>query len=196
MTGISTCIKKLGVLLGLIAIMLPLSAQQEDCRLKVADLKPVIKRLNPFFANHTWDRSGQIEMAKMGENRLIMITQDGCKRHHTRFSLIIEPNSTQKDMAFWITESESFLHKVYWKNQDYDRFGRAFNKTFAEKLNMYGFGQQFNFPLGTRNFICQVDNHPERGGRITIEMVTFIFKEKVQSQKQGIPVKEDDGWRQ
>lgn len=43
----------LGILL--LGIYEPVMGQKEDCRLKLEDLKPVIQRLNPFFANHTWD---------------------------------------------------------------------------------------------------------------------------------------------
>ncbi|MCI4666953.1 MAG: hypothetical protein MRZ79_02250 [Bacteroidia bacterium] len=184
------------VLMTCMGLMNAFAQEKEECRLKVEDLKPIIQRLNPFFANHTWDNKGQIEMAQMGEKRLILITQDGCKRHHTRFSLLIDASELKEGNTFWIKEAENLLHKVYWENPDYSQFGMAFNEKFTEKFAMYGLGKQFNFPLGTRNFICRIDKDSERGGRITIEMVTFIFKEKVQPASSGIPPKEDDGWRQ
>ncbi len=182
----------------ILCLLLPLFAiaQDDDCRVKREDLQPVIQRFNPFFANHTWDKQGQIEMAKMGEDRILVITQDGCKRHHIRFYLMIEASDIEPDLSFWIRETENLLHKIYWDNPDYLRFGREFNEVFSEKIKAYGFDNPFNFPLGSRNFICEINKDPKRGGKIMIEMVTFIFEEKVQTLDKGIPSKEDDGWRQ
>ena len=185
------------LLFAMIVTSLPtLMAQESDCRLKVSDLKPYIQRLNPFFADHTWDQSGQIEMARMGADRLVVITQDGCKRHHTRFTLLIQPLATKDERDFWISETENFIHKIYWGNPEYHTFSMDFNKLLEEKFDMYGLGNPFNFPLGSRNFIVEIINNDENGGKIMVEMVTFIFKEKVQPKKSGIPSKEDDGWKQ
>lgn len=156
----------------------------QDCRLKVEDLTPIIQRYNPFFIQHTWDPSGQIEMARMGEERLLMITQDGCIRHHITFNLIIEDKICRGDKAFWVEEVQNFLHKAYWEQEDYTLFGQEFDTTFAQKFDMYGFGRGFNFPIGTRNFICQVDYEPGKGGRIRIEMVVYVFKEQVRTQPE------------
>ncbi|MEL6135154.1 MAG: hypothetical protein AAFR59_17490, partial [Bacteroidota bacterium] len=84
---------------------------QEGCRLKAEDLAPVIQRYNPFFTNHTWDPSGQIEMAQMGEGRILMIAQDGCKRHHTTFTLFLNAEISPKSLDSWIEEVKSLFFK-------------------------------------------------------------------------------------
>lgn len=168
---------------------------QGDCRLKVEDLAPIIQRYNPFFTNHTWDASGQIEMARMGEGRILMIAQDGCKRHHTTFTLFLDPSSMPNDLNSWVEEVKSLFFKIYWENADYQIFGAGFEEGFDEKVRMYGLNNQFNFPLATRNFICTIASQQGKGSQIRIEMVEFIFKEKVIKKKEGIPHEEDDGWK-
>ncbi|MCB0835744.1 MAG: hypothetical protein KDE26_15955 [Bacteroidetes bacterium] len=176
-------------------ILFPLwGSAQSDCRLKPEDLKPVIQRFNPFFSNHTWDAKSQLEMARMGDNRLIIITQDGCKRHHTTFNMMVDRKVATDNKDFWISEMRSMMHKVYWETNDYEEFAQDFEANFIRNFSAYGPNNQFNFPIGTRNFICEVNYSPERGGKITIEMVSFIFKERVHTERRGISTDEDDGW--
>lgn len=154
----------------------------------------MIKQFNPYFADHKWEPRTRLEMTRMGPHRLLLITQDGCKRHHTQFTLIIDPVAIENRQQFWVNEVKSMFHKVYFEQPVYREFSKPFGEAFEEKLAIYGVNERFNFPIGTRNFICEVKLHPTKGAQITIEMVTFIFKEKVEVQRKGIPRKEDDGW--
>ncbi|RMG60380.1 MAG: hypothetical protein D6722_21065 [Bacteroidetes bacterium] len=177
-------------------LSLPLSAQGDrtDCRLQPEDLRPLIARFNPYFADHRWVAASQMEMARMGAHRLLLITQDGCKRHHTTFSLIIDPEAVGQGYAFWLDEMKALMHKVYWENDTYSIFGPELEAQFEDKLRTYGIGERFNFPIGTRNFICEVRLDPQKGGKLTIEMVSFLFKEEVRQRRAGIPDTEDHGW--
>lgn len=170
-------------------------AQKEDCRLKKEDLKPIIKRYNPFFSNHTWNLESQIEMARMGNNRLLLITQDGCLRHHITFNLIIDPGKVKQDRSFWINEVKSMMHRVYWEQSEYEQYQKEFEENFEDKFSYYGLNDQFNFPIGSRNFICELRFDPVKGGKITIEVINFIFREKIDnSQRRRITNDSDDGW--
>lgn len=189
------------LLLSLLVLLLggliqPLAAQEagNDCRLQPSDLRPLIARFNPYFADHRWVAASQMEMARMGEHRLLIITQEGCKRHHTTFSLLIDPAAVGQGTAFWLAELKSLMHKVYWESDAYGIFGPELEAQFEEKLRLHGPNERFNFPVGTRNFICEVRTDPAKGGKLTIEMVSFIFKEEVRQRRTGIPEAQDDGW--
>ena len=172
---------------------LPVQAQ-DDCRLDVKTLQPVIQRFNPFFADHKWDAATRLEMARISGDRLLLITQDGCLRHHTQFTLIIDPQAIENRQQFWINEVNSLLHKAYFGQPVYREFATPFGEAFEEKFARYGVNRQFNFPVGTRNFLCEIKYDPAKGARITLEMVTFIFLERVEVQRNGIPRDKDDGW--
>ena len=176
----------ISLLLCLIAVPSLLRAQG-DCRLKLEALQPVIQRFNPFFADHKWDPETRLEMARMGGNHLLLITQDGCLRHHTQFTLIIDPQAVENRQQFWIEEVQSLFYKAYFGQAIYREFAGPFGEAFEEKLALYGVNRRFNFPIGTRNFLCEIKYDPVKGARITIEMVTFIFLEKIEVQRSGIP---------
>jgi len=170
-----------------------IAQQQEDCRLKVEDLKPVIIRFNPYFTNHKWDADAQLEMAQMDEAHLLVIAQEGCKRHHIKFTMIIDPEVAQRGADYWLEEVKSMMQKIYWERTDYDPYRADFERVFEEKFKDYGLNSSFNFPLGSSNFICGIFYHPDRGGRISIEKVSFIFKEKMGATASEAD-RSDDGW--
>lgn len=175
--------------------MLLAQALQEECRLKTEDLRPIILRFNPFFANHQWDAEAQLEMAQMSDTHLLAITQDGCKRHHVRFDLIVAPEASRNSYEFWVSEVEGLMEKVYWERNEYQEFKEEFETIFDEKLHYYGYNHTFNFPVNSRNFICSVYYDATRGARISIEVVTFIFKEDIQRpSNQRHEDDQDDGW--
>lgn len=167
---------------------------RDDCRLDLDKLKPIIERYNPFFGDHKWNAQSRIEMARIDNHRLLVITQDGCLRHHIRFGLLIDASLVKNETSFWTEEASAMLHKVYFEREEYASFAKGFEEAFSQKISSYGVNQAFNFPVGGRTFICQVINDPIRGARISIEMVNFVFKETVQTQRRGIPATEDDGW--
>ncbi len=183
----------------LVAMLWGLSAglyaqSKEDCRLNLAELQPVIGRYNPFFGDHQWNARSRIEMARMDPTRLLIITQDGCKRHHIRFTLLLDPSIVKDDPEFWLEEVSAMLYKVYFEQVEYAQFGKEFEASFLEKVQAYGLNRAFNFPLGTRNFICELLYDSTKGARINVEMITFLFKEDVTTRRQGIPSEQDDGW--
>lgn len=183
------------LLLGLL-LMLPgaLLGQEEDCRLELDDLQPVIQRFNPYFANHQWSLENRMELARIGNERLLMITQDGCKRHHTVFTLVLNDAVIDNHPDFWEQEALGLLRKVYFEEPVYLEFQRQFEEQFQEKFDLYGLGRRFNFPVGTRNFICEIRYEPEQGARIMIEMVEYIFKQPESSTQRSAPSEHDDGW--
>lgn len=180
--------------LGILVFSSPVFSQNEDCRLKPEDLKPLIRRFNPFFTNHTWNAQSQIEMARMGDDRLVMITQEGCIRHHITFNLIIDPKVINLNREFWLNEVRSLMHNVFWEQPEYASFGPEFEAAFTDKFSIHGLNDSFNFPIGLRNFICELRYDPQKGGKITIEMVVFLFKEKMENKRIAAPNAQDDGW--
>lgn len=168
---------------------------QEECRLKPEDLRPIIKRFNPFFANHEWDAAAQLEMAQMSDTHLLAITQEGCKRHHVRFDLIVSPEASRNSYDFWVAEVKGLMEKVYWERREYQEFKEEFETLFDEKLHYYGYNRSFNFPVNSRNFICSVYYDATRGARVSVEVVTYIFKEDIQQPNNQRREEDlDDGW--
>lgn len=167
-----------------------LSAQ--DCRLNLDKLEPVILRFNPFFTRHQWDPLTHIESAYMDEDRILVISQRGCKRHFTNFSLVLSPDSYIDQPQFWIDEVQSMMRSVFFENDEYALFGEDFEQTFAQKIKIHGTNSEFNFPVRSLNFICEIELVPYRGAIIRIQMIRYLFKEKI--LLPGIPRKQDDGW--
>lgn len=172
-------------------------AQERDCRLDLSSLGPIIQRFNPFFAQHSWDPDRLMEQARLSADRLLTITQRGCIRHHTTFTLLIRPEEVELSQEFWLQEVKAMMYKVHHgKEEVYAIYGPQFEELFEEKLARHRLGSSFNFPIGTRNFVCSINYHPLKGGQVTLEVVEYIFNEKVvKLQPKGISRKEDDGWK-
>lgn len=135
-----------------------------------------------------------MELARMGSDRLLMITQDGCKRHHVVFTLVLDADAVEDHVNFWVEETALMMRKAYHEHDAYLEFGKQFESLFGEKFRIYGPGRRFNFPIGTRNFICEVMHKPGKGGRLMVEQVEYIFKDEANEAGQESPAKEDDGW--
>lgn len=133
-------------------------------------------------------------MARMDHNRLLVITQDGCKRHHIRFTLLLDPSIVRQETDFWVEEVGVMFYKVYFERPEADQLSQQFDRAFREKIEVYGLNRRFNFPLGTRTFICELLYDETKGARVSVEMVNFIFKEEVANRRKGIPSDQDDGW--
>lgn len=160
----------------------------QPCRLNLRALSPIIAQYNPFFANHRWDPVTRMELARLSNSRMLMITQDGCKRHHIRLSMILDPREIRPEINFWIAEVKSLMFKVYYGQAEYSAYQAAFEEQIEEKLKIYGLNARFNFPLGTQNFICEIEYDNLRGAKIEIEQIGFIFKEKL---LQAVPEQKD-----
>lgn len=187
--------KRIGLLVGLYVLVwvAPLCAQAgEDCRVKLADLQPLIKAFNPYFTEHRWDDELKVERAVMDKNRKLIITQDGCKRKQMSFILYLNPNIVKPEPEFWIGETESLFRAVFYEDRTFRRFQQEFEETFAAKFLEYGIGEGFDFPLGIRNFICRVDAPPGKDAAIQIEMLEYVFEEAVKEARK--PNTQDDGW--
>ena len=168
--------------------------QSSDCRLKLEDLEPIITRFNPYFSNHQWSLDSRMELARMGSDRLLMITQDGCKRHHVVMTLVLDNAVVEDSPEFWLEETTLLMRKVYHEHGEYLEFGSKFEEIFTEKFLIYGTGRRFNFPIGTRNFICEIIFRPGEGARVMIEQVEYIFKDEENDASRANPAEEDDGW--
>jgi len=167
--------------------------QEEDCRITKADLKPIIAAYNPFFTDHHWDDFKKWEKAQLGSGRRLVISQTGCKRHHISFILIIKSEEIRHTNTFWIQEVQQLMHAVFFEDSDYALYRKKFEQAFADNFRVYGVGKRFNFPLGSRNFVCEIVYDPGRGANIRIELVQYVFAEKI--KQKGIPRAQDDGWR-
>jgi hypothetical protein len=173
-----------------------LPAQESDCRIRPEDLKPLIAPDNPFVSEHRWEEAAHSELARLGDDRLLLITQEGCKRHHALFVLTLQPGALRlPDLEFWAAEAAQLLDQVFWKDPIRDAVGPDFGRLFRQKLEEQGLNQPFNFPLGSRNFICEVHWTPGGAATLRIQMVSFVFRETLQVPASGIPPEEDDGWK-
>lgn len=166
---------------------------QEDCRVQKEDLKPIIATYNPFFTDHHWDDFKKWEKAQLGPGRRLVISQNGCKRHHINILLLIKPEEINPNIPFWIEETQALMHAIFFEDPAYALYREEFNQAIADKLRIYGTNRKFNFPLGSRNFVCEVVTEPGRGANLNIELVQYVFAEKI--KQKGIPRAQDDGWR-
>jgi hypothetical protein len=174
--------------------LIPASHAQPDCRVKKESFQPIIAVYNPFFTDHHWDNLEKYEKARLGPYRRLLISQSGCKRHHVNIIYLIKKDVIQNRPSFWKQETYSLMQALFFENPEYEKYRQEFEEAFSEKIDQYGLNQSFNFPMGSRNFVCEVRYDPERGANILIEMVHYIFAENI--RKKGIPRSEDDGWYQ
>jgi len=182
------------ILSGLIGLLcLQFAAAQEDCRVKEKDLKPIIARFNPFFTEHKWIPSLQQELARMDKERYLVISHHGCKRHYIVFNLFLQKSCIQNADSFWVQEARNLMRAIYYNTPEYAIFGKDFEANFTERLAEIGLNQEFNFPLGVKNFLCQITYPYEKeGAKIRVEMVEYVFAEEV-VEKKRIPNPKDDG---
>lgn len=168
---------------------------KEDCRVKESDLQPIINRFNPFFTDHQWLDMMKQETARMDKYRLVLIGQEGCVRHHNHFSLFVAREAITKADSFWIEETVNLFRAVYYGKKEYRAFQKEFEETFAEKFLVYGVNKEFNFPVGTRNFICEIEIPADKSkdASVRINMVEFVFEEKVVEARRNNA--KDDGWK-
>ncbi len=180
------------LLLLLLAPTFSLQAQN-GCRVVRESLKPIIQVYNPFFTDHRWDNARKSERARLDEHRALIINQAGCKRHHIALVMVLDTDVIENHNGFWNAQTKLMMHAVFFQDPSYALYRKEFEQTFAKKLKMYGLNQQFNFPIGTRNFVCEIKYDPNRGANIRIELVTYVFAETV-LRKKGIARELDDGW--
>lgn len=162
-----------------LALLLPLGLLAQDCRVRLEDMRPLLLG-NPRFTEHVWKDALKIETARLDPYRTILISQDGCLRKHTTFTLTLQPAAVVSlDSWFWLRQSQEMFEAVYPNRVVYNAFKADFERAFAQKFNETGFNKNFNFPAMSRNFICEVIYSPQREAKIWIQMVEYVFKEQV-----------------
>ena len=166
----------------------------EDCKVTPADFHPIIQRFNPFFTDHKWLGFTKQETARMDKNRILIISQDGCKRHHKTFTLYLKNGIAVNADSFWIKETINVFRCVYYQDKGFRSIQKEFEEEFEEKFKQTGVNKEFDFPVGTRNFICEVEVPPDaaRDPLIRVNMVEFVFEEKVIEMRKSNAG--DDGW--
>ncbi|MDX2283086.1 MAG: hypothetical protein NW241_02950 [Bacteroidia bacterium] len=172
-------------------------SQPGECRIRAEDLQPVIRRFNPYFSSHTWDSAAHLEVAPMGPGMTLSIAQHGCTRHHTIFTLLLEPALVTPADSFWVRQFHRILRRALWQHPEYPAFQHEVESLIADRFPLAGVNTSFNFPAGILNFICEVRYEPQRPASVRIEMIRFLFREKIEAQPlPGIPDAQDDGWKQ
>lgn len=166
---------------------------QEDCRVKEKDLKPIIGQFNPFFTEHQWMPVLQQEVARIDKARFLLISHHGCKRHYIVFNLFLQKNLIQNTDSFWVQEARNLMRAVYYNTPEYAIFGKDFEDNFTERLAEEGLNKEFNFPLGKKNFLCEITYpHEKESAKIRVEMVEYVFAEEL-VEKKRVPNPKDDG---
>lgn len=141
---------------------------------------PLITASNPNFYDLRWNNDLKVETARLDAYRTVVISHDGCVRLHTTFSLVVDMLAVASlDNVFWQAEVHRMMDAIYQNSPHFQSFGPEFERLFAEKLAQNGLNRPFNFPLHTRNFLCEINFNPPRDARVRVEMVEYIFKEKV-----------------
>lgn len=166
-------------------------AQGNDCRMKRSEIVPIIGRFNPFVTDHSWDDRNKTEIARLDANRLLVIKQKACLRHHILFTLYLDPSAVGDDNKFWVTEVLVMMKKVYFDKMDYLSYKREFEVEFIKNFLSGGTNRMFNFPVNERTFICKIEKG-SWGAKIKLEVVKLIIRENI--KLPGISRQEDDGW--
>jgi hypothetical protein len=166
-------------------------AQEEDCRMTPEQIVPIIDRYNPFFTDHTWENDEKTETARFDPERVVVIKQKACLRHHVLFSMHIDPRAIEDNDRFWISEMLVMLKRVYFNDPVYAEYKKGFEKEYIRQFLAAGLNTTFNFPVDDRTFICRIDKG-EWGAKVRLESVRFILKERV--LQPGIARDKDDGW--
>ncbi len=168
---------------------------QEDCRIKPEDFQPIIARFNPYFTDHEWNQKTRMELARLADNRLLIISQEGCVRHYTTITLVLPAEEVKPSAVFWTEEFKALLYKIYYGQEVYQEFRAEFDRQIDEKVPLYGFNQQFNFPIGTRNFVGEVSWMPDKQPTLTLKMIEYVFKERLATPLAPTGSPDDDGWK-
>lgn len=171
-------------------LSLPMAGNAQ-CRLPEESLTPIISKFNPFFTDHVWENDSKTETARMDPDRMVIIRQKSCLRHHVLFTLIIEKAAVEDNDRFWITEALVLLKRAYFDQPEYLEYKTDFEKAFVRQFQANGVNTNFTFPVNDRTFICRIESE-DWGAKIKVESVKFVLTEKV--RQPGIAREEDDGW--
>lgn len=162
-----------------------------DCRMTEDDLHPIIDRYNPFFTDRTWDDNSKTETARLDPERLMVIRQKACIRHHVLFTMHVDATAIEQTDRFWITETLMMLKRVYFGDPEYAEYKVKFEKEYIRQFLAVGLNASFNFPIDDRTFICKIETG-DWGAKVKLESVKFLMQEKI--KQPGIAREKDDGW--
>lgn len=162
-----------------------------ECKMTEDDLHPIIDRYNPFFTDKSWEDDTKTETARLDPERLLIIRQKACIRHHVLFTMHIDPSVIENTDRFWITEMLVMLKRVYFSDPEYAEYKEKFEKEYIRQFLAAGINTPFNFPVDDRTFICKVESGTW-GAKIRLESVKFLLSERV--KQPGIAREKDDGW--
>lgn len=163
-----------------------------ECRVKQADIKPLIEGYNPFFYDHRWNDTTKMERAMLSPGRRVTIEQKACIRHHYYITLDLSKEIIPADAEpFFVVELFNLMNRIYFNQIDYFSFKNEFEKTFIEQYEKAGNNLSFNFPLVDRTFICQILHEPKQSASIQLEIVRYLLRENI--KLPGVPPYMDDG---
>lgn len=152
---------------------------QEDCRLNLSQIQPVVDPQSATVLDYEWDPTQRMEIMLMDSARIAIITQDGCMRHRTRFQLeLFHPLISPTD-ADWMALLRSFILPMFEHDNSFQTLWEPFLEEFEQNLYVHGTNRQFDISLGSQDFICFVQEIPNQNTAIFIEQIGFLFKEKI-----------------
>lgn len=169
------------------------AAPQHDCRMDAAALRPVVAYGNPFATRHTWDDALKHETLQLDSNRLVVIEQRACLRHHIDLTLVVAPPAARiNEPEFFLDELLQCLDKVFYNDPDYYHYRTDMRTQLTDLYRRLGPRGRINFPVADRTFIAAF----EQGGAgavARLEIVTLLHTHQI--KLPGIAEKDDDGWR-
>lgn len=173
-------IGRIGIVCGICCWpLLSLGQWSNPCRMDPDSVKPLIRTADSLLTRYEWMPDIRMEVGEIDSTRIILITQDGCQRLHIKYSFLMNPLLVREGDGFWLEELEGFMFAVYGDSPAYRRLVQPFLLQFEDYFGLHGFNRKFNFPLGTHNFICEVQHVPGRVARFEIEQITYLFREKI-----------------
>jgi hypothetical protein len=167
---------------------------EAGCRMTRDELRAVITPRNPFFVNHHWDEATKTEIAQLGPERFLTLSQEACKRHHIKLALTVNREAAQPDDPnFYPREVFQLMNRVFHQQISYYTYKLEFEDELLKAFAVAGVRQRFNFHVNDRNFFCYFDGG-EWGAKLEIEIIRLVHKEKI--KLPGIAAYLDDGHKQ
>lgn len=167
---------------------------ERGCRLRKADLQPIIPRSNPFFSQHTFDPESKKETAQLDPHRRLQVEQDACLRHHVRLVYTLEPPvAARLGLPGLAQEVLDLLNRLNHGDLTYAARKPDLERALLDALAKVGLNMSFNFPLVDRTYVGQVWKEGDRAF-VKLEIVRFVHREVIRSG--GVKKYEDDGYFQ
>lgn len=164
-----------------------------DCRIHLEDLEPVIEADNPYFYNHTWDYHKKLETAWITPERRVKIDQFGCIRHTVKIEYAIDASIAKTDNpAFYARELFMLLNKLYYRDSEYAAYRSSLQESLIEQISANGVGKQMRFAVYEINVSC-LFTVEEGDAKIYLELVRHVHREEI--VMPGVKEYKDDGYK-